>query len=47
MKFEEEDMTLILMNSLPESYDNLVTTMILWGERNRRIEGDHMCSTIL
>ena len=27
-KFEEEDMALILPNSLPESYDNLVTTLI-------------------
>ena len=28
LKFEEEDMTLILLNSLPESYDNLVTTLM-------------------
>ena len=28
MKFEEEDMALILLNSLPESYDNLATTLM-------------------
>ena len=56
VKFEEEDMALILLNSLPESYDNLVTTLMQGGgggggggerERNLKIGGDHMCSTIL
>ena len=28
VKFNGEDMTLILVNSLPESYDNLVTTLM-------------------
>ena len=28
VKFEEEDMTLILLNSLPESYKKLVTTLM-------------------
>ena len=36
-KFEEEDMALILPNSLPESYDNLVTTLI-WGKENLELE---------
>ena len=31
VKFEEEDMALILLNSPPESYDNLVTTL-MWGK---------------
>ena len=39
-------MALILLNSLPESYENLVTTL-MWGEINPRIRGDHKCSTIL
>ena len=33
MKFEEEDMALILLNSLLESYENLVTTL-MWGKEN-------------
>ena len=32
VKFEEEDMALIVLNSLPESYDNLVTTL-MWGKK--------------
>ena len=28
VKFEEGDMALILLNSLPESYDNIVTTLV-------------------
>ena len=31
MKFKEEDMSLMLLNSLPESYNNLVTTL-MWGK---------------
>ena len=31
VKFEEEDMALILVNSLPKSYNNLVITLI-WGK---------------
>ena len=45
MKFEEEDMTLILLNSLLESYDNLVHSDV--GEKNLRIGGDQKCYTIL
>ena len=45
LRIEEEDMTLILLNTLPESYDNLVTTM-MWGKRNPRIGEDHKCLTI-
>ena len=37
MKFEEEDMTLILVNSLPESYDNLVTPL-MWGKETLELE---------
>ena len=37
MKFEEEDMTLILLNSLPKSYDNLVTTL-MWGKETLKLE---------
>ena len=37
VKFEEEDMTLILLNSLPESYDNLVTTL-MWGKEILKLE---------
>ena len=37
VKFEEEDMTLILLNSLLDSYDNLVTTLI-WGKETLELE---------
>ena len=37
VKFEKEDMTLILLNSLPESYDNLVTTL-MWGKKTLELE---------
>ena len=37
MKFEEEGMALILLNSLPESYDNLVTTL-MWGKETLELE---------
>ena len=37
VKFEEEDMTLILLNFLPESYDNLVTTL-MWGKETLELE---------
>ena len=37
VKFEEEDMALILLNSLPESYDNLVTTL-MWGKETLELE---------
>ena len=33
VKFKEEDMALILLNSILESYDNLVTTLI-WGKES-------------
>ena len=36
MKFEEEDMTLILLISLPKSYDNLVTTL-MWGKETLKL----------
>ena len=32
VKFKEEDMALILLNYIPESYDNLVTTLKLGKE---------------
>ena len=37
VKFEEKDMELILLNSLPESYDNLVTTL-MWGKEPLELE---------
>ena len=37
MKFEKEDMALILLNSLPKSYDNLVTTL-MWGKETLELE---------
>ena len=37
VKFEEEDMALILFNSLLESYDNLITTL-LWGKETLELE---------
>ena len=37
VKFKEEDMTLILLNSIPESYDNLVTTL-MWGKETLELE---------
>ena len=37
MKFEEEDTALILLNSIPESYDNLVTTL-MWGKETLKME---------
>ena len=44
MKFKEEDMALILLNSLPESYDNLVTTL-LW--RKETLELEEITSSLL
>ena len=37
MKFEEEDMTMILLNSLLMSYNNLVTIM-MWGKETLELE---------
>ena len=37
VKFEEEDMTLILLNSLSESYDNLVASLV-WGKETLELE---------
>ena len=37
VKFEDKDMTLILLNSLPESYDNLVITL-MWGKETLELE---------
>ena len=37
MKCEEEDMTLILLNSLLESYDNLVTAL-MWGKETLQLK---------
>ena len=37
VKFEEEDMALIILNSLPKSYDNLVTTL-MWGKETLELE---------
>ena len=37
VKFEEEDMTLILLTSLLESYENLVTTL-MWGKETLEFE---------
>lgn len=45
LKFEKEDMTMMLLNSLLEIYDNLVTR--LKGKRKLRIGGHHMFRTSL
>ena len=37
MKFEKEDMAPILLNSLPESYDNLLTTL-MWEKETLELE---------
>ena len=37
VKFEDEDMVLILLNSLPESYYTLVITLI-WGKETLKLE---------
>ena len=37
VKLEEEDMTLILLNYLLRSYDNLVTTL-MWGKETLELE---------
>ena len=37
MKFEEKDKALILLNSLPKSYDNLVTTL-MWGKETLELK---------
>ena len=37
MKIKEEDMGLMLLNSLPESYHNLVTTL-MWGKETLEVE---------
>ena len=37
MKFKEKDMALILLNSLPESYENLVITL-MWGKETLELE---------
>ena len=37
VKIKEEDMALMLLNSLPESYHNLVTTL-MWGKETLEVE---------
>ena len=37
VKFEDEDMALILLNSLPESYEKPVTTL-MWGKETLEFE---------
>ena len=37
MKIEEEDMVLMLLNSLLEYYDNLITTL-MWGKETLELE---------
>ena len=37
MKFEEEDMALILVSSLSESYENPITTL-MWGKEILELE---------
>ena len=37
VKIEEEDMALMLLNSLLESYDNLITTL-MWGKETIELE---------
>ena len=37
VKFEEKDKALILLNYLPKSYENLVTTLI-WGKETLELE---------
>ena len=44
VKIDKEDKVLILLNSLPESYDHIVTTM-LYGKETRLGEG-HVNSRI-
>ena len=45
VKIDEEDKALILLSSLPQSYDHIITIM-LYSKKNSHLEGGHINSLI-